>query len=84
MAGKRLVITVAPMKDICPQGKTYPMNSVAIVINGINTPTGFIKGKVLHTVSIGMRYVKQRENYNFQYLQEMYEVWWKSNIYICI
>ncbi len=26
----RLVITVAPQKDICPQGKTYPRNAVPI------------------------------------------------------
>jgi len=25
------VITVAPQKDICPQGRTYPRNAVAIV-----------------------------------------------------
>ncbi len=38
-ADKRLVITVAPQKDICPQGKTYPTKAVAIEINKINTPT---------------------------------------------
>ena len=31
-------ITLAPQKDICPQVKTYPINSVAIIINRINTP----------------------------------------------
>lgn len=25
-----VVITVAPQKDICPQGRTYPMNAVPI------------------------------------------------------
>lgn len=34
----RLVITVAPQKDICPQGRTYPRNAVAIRINRIVTP----------------------------------------------
>jgi len=32
------VITVAPQKDICPQGKTYPRKAVAIVIKVILTP----------------------------------------------
>jgi hypothetical protein len=27
----RLMITVAPQKDICPQGKTYPKNAEAMV-----------------------------------------------------
>lgn len=35
---KRLVITVAPQNDICPQGNTYPMNAVPIVINNRITP----------------------------------------------
>jgi outer membrane protein assembly factor BamE (lipoprotein component of BamABCDE complex) len=33
IADKRFVITVAPQKDICPQGRTYPTNAVIIVIN---------------------------------------------------
>jgi len=32
------VITVAPQKDICPHGSTYPRNAVAIVSNKINIP----------------------------------------------
>lgn len=32
------VITVAPQKDICPHGNTYPKNAVAIVINMMITP----------------------------------------------
>lgn len=32
------MITVAPQKDICPHGKTYPKKAVAIVVNRINTP----------------------------------------------
>lgn len=32
MAENRLVITVAPQNDICPQGRTYPKNAVAIRI----------------------------------------------------
>lgn len=39
IADKRLVITVAPQKDIWPQGNTYPKNAVAITINRIITPT---------------------------------------------
>lgn len=31
MAENRLVITVAPQNLICPQGRTYPMNAVAMV-----------------------------------------------------
>jgi len=38
IADKRFVITVAPQKDICPQGNTYPIKAVPIVVNKINTP----------------------------------------------
>jgi len=38
MAENRLVITVAPQKDICPQGRTYPRKAVAMTINIIITP----------------------------------------------
>ena len=34
----KLVITVAPQNDICPQGRTYPRNAVAIEIKKILTP----------------------------------------------
>lgn len=33
IAERRLVITVAPQKDICPQGRTYPTNAVAMTRN---------------------------------------------------
>lgn len=39
MADNKFVITVAPQNDICPQGKTYPINAVAINRNKIITPT---------------------------------------------
>lgn len=39
MADSKLVITVAPQKDICPQGNTYPIKAVAIKINKIKIPT---------------------------------------------
>jgi len=39
MAEKRFVITVAPQKDICPHGRTYPRNAVAITKKRIITPT---------------------------------------------
>lgn len=32
------MITVAPQNDICPQGRTYPMNAVAIVANNKMIP----------------------------------------------
>lgn len=34
----KLVITVAPQKDICPQGNTYPKKAVAISIRTIVIP----------------------------------------------
>jgi len=34
----KLVMTVAPQKDICPHGKTYPKNAVIIKISKIVTP----------------------------------------------
>lgn len=39
IADSKLVITVAPQNDICPQGKTYPKKAVIIVRNKIITPT---------------------------------------------
>jgi hypothetical protein len=33
-----LVITVAPQKLICPQGKTYPVKAVAIINTKIINP----------------------------------------------
>lgn len=38
MADSKLVITVAPQKDICPHGNTYPIKAVAITANSNNTP----------------------------------------------
>jgi len=38
MADIKFVITVAPQKDICPQGKTYPTKAVPISKNKIITP----------------------------------------------
>ena len=35
---RRFVITVAPQKDIWPQGKTYPINAIAISTNKIINP----------------------------------------------
>lgn len=32
------MITVAPQKDICPHGSTYPMNAVAITANSKAMP----------------------------------------------
>lgn len=31
-------MTVAPQKDICPQGRTYPRKAVAIESRKIDTP----------------------------------------------
>lgn len=38
IADSRLVITVAPQKDIWPHGSTYPMKAVAITANNRITP----------------------------------------------
>jgi len=38
MAERTPVITVAPQKDICPHGRTYPKNAVAITANIMITP----------------------------------------------
>lgn len=46
IAERRLVITVAPQKDICPHGRTYPMNAVAIVANNRITPMFHVSRKV--------------------------------------
>ena len=39
IADAKLVITVAPQKDICPQGSTYPKNAVPITKSNKTTPT---------------------------------------------
>lgn len=38
MADNRFVMTVAPQKDICPHGRTYPINAVAITVNNKMMP----------------------------------------------
>lgn len=38
IADTKLVITVAPQKDICPHGRTYPIKAVPIRINKIEMP----------------------------------------------
>jgi hypothetical protein len=38
IAETKFVITVAPHKLICPQGKTYPINAVIIIIKRIIPP----------------------------------------------
>jgi len=43
MAEKMFVITVAPQNDICPHGRTYPKNAVAITITRMIIP-------VVHTL----------------------------------
>jgi len=42
----KLVITVAPQKLICPHGKTYPINAVAIISKKITNPVYHKKGRV--------------------------------------
>lgn len=37
-ADRRLVITVAPQNDICPQGRTYPTKAVIITSKRRTTP----------------------------------------------
>lgn len=39
MADNKLVMTVAPQNDICPQGNTYPINAAPMVKNSNRTPT---------------------------------------------
>lgn len=38
MADNRFVMTVAPQNDICPHGRTYPINAVAITVNNKMMP----------------------------------------------
>jgi len=38
MAETRFVITVAPQKDICPHGRTYPIKAVPIKMKRIEIP----------------------------------------------
>jgi hypothetical protein len=45
----RFVITVAPQKLICPQGKTYPTNAVTIMRKKITIPDN-------HKKNLGRKY----------------------------
>lgn len=47
MAEKIFVITVAPQKDICPQGSTYPKKAVAISRNRMVIPVAQVCGFVV-------------------------------------
>jgi hypothetical protein len=38
MAEAKFVITVAPQKLICPQGRTYPKKAVPIIMKNIAIP----------------------------------------------
>jgi len=38
IADTKFVITVAPQKDICPHGRTYPIKAVPIIIKRIDIP----------------------------------------------
>lgn len=42
MAEKMLVITVAPQKDICPHGSTYPRKAVAMRVIRIDIPDNHV------------------------------------------
>lgn len=42
-----LVITVAPQKDICPQGSTYPMKAAPMVASKIITPDAHTMGSFM-------------------------------------
>lgn len=46
IADRRFVITVAPQKDICPHGSTYPMNAVAMTVNSRMIPMFHVSVKV--------------------------------------
>lgn len=46
IADKRLVMTVAPQNDICPHGRTYPINAVAITVSRRITPIFHVSRKV--------------------------------------
>lgn len=46
IADNKFVITVAPQKDICPHGRTYPRNAVAIIENTRRIPIFQVSRKV--------------------------------------
>jgi hypothetical protein len=46
IAGSRLVITVAPQKDICPHGRTYPIKAVAMTVSSNMIPMFHVSVKV--------------------------------------
>jgi len=74
IADKTPVITVAPQKDICPQGRTYPRNAVAITRRRIITPEihtfGLFEGEekyIPRAVWMYMRIKKQRSSVYMNY-----------------
>jgi len=42
-AESRFVITVAPQKDICPQGRTYPIKAAPIVNSSSKIPENHVR-----------------------------------------
>lgn len=46
IADMRLVITVAPQKDIWPHGRTYPIKAVAMTVNNSMIPMFHVSEKV--------------------------------------
>jgi hypothetical protein len=46
IAESRFVITVAPQKDICPHGRTYPIKAVAMTVNSRMMPMFHVSVKV--------------------------------------
>lgn len=60
IAVSNLVITVVPQNDICPQGKTYPKNDVALTIIKFK----FLKFKFKKVYMIHSKFLDQYE-YNY-------------------
>lgn len=57
-------MTVAPQKDICPHGKTYPKNAAAISKIKITIPVlqtnGFVFGELLNIPRNMCKYTKKK------------------------
>jgi len=66
IAEKMLVITVAPQKDICPHGRTYPKNAVAITRTKITIPDShtcfFVEGELNRSPRAMWIYMRVKNN----------------------
>lgn len=84
IADTKFVITVAPQKDICPHGRTYPMNAVPIKINKIEIPeiqvSFLLKEENIIPRLIWMKIIKKKKDAPFIWKNRNIHPWITSRV----